>query len=327
LGVRYVLQGSVRKVGERVRITVQLINATNGAHLWANRFDGSLADVFELQDSVAESVTGAIEPALQVAEAARTAGRPVTDLGAYDCYVRALRAFNPMTKEAVLEALGLVDHAIDLDRHYGPALSLAATCNMQLVNYGWAEHPETPRRNAVDLARRALQLAYDDPSVIASAAMVLAVFGEDISTMMALVDHALSLNPSFARGWYHSAFLRLMVGNPDRAIELAEVSLRLSPRARTGAVHTVIGASHFLSRRFDVAIAKLLLALEETPNFPVPYRYLAACYAHSHRFDEARAIVKRLRALTLAVSPPRIMYLRDSEQRRLYQSGLQLAVG
>src|SRR5262249_25695227 len=142
---------------------------------------------------------------------------------------------------------------------------------------------ETPRRNAIDLARRALQVAYDDPNAIASAAMVLAVFGEDIGTMTALVDHALALNPSFARGWYHSAFVRLMAGNPHRAIELAEVSLRLSPRARAGAVHTVIGASHFLSRRFDEAIPKLLLALEETPNYPVPLRYLAACYAHLRR--------------------------------------------
>jgi adenylate cyclase len=235
-------------------------------------------------------------------------------------------AFNPITKEAVLKALGLLEQAIGLDGHHGPALALAAACNLQFVNYGWAD-AETPRRNAIDLARRALQVAYDDPNAIASAAMVLAVFGEDIGTMTALVDHALALNPSFARGWYHSAFVRLMAGNPDRAIELAEVSLRLSPRARTGAVHTVIGASHFLSRRFDEAIPKLLLALEETPNYPVPLRYLAACYAHLRRLDEARSIVTRLRAITPAVTPPRMMYLRNAEHRQLYQSGLQLAAG
>jgi adenylate cyclase len=170
-----------------------------------------------------------------------------------------------------------------------------------------------------------LQVARDDPDVIASAALVLAVFGEDIGTMMALADHALALNPSSARGWYHSGFLRLMAGKPDRAIEQAEVSLRLSPRARIGAVHTVIGASHFLSRRFEEAIAKLLLAIEETPNFPVPYRYLAACYAHAGRLDEAREVFNRLRAITPAVIPPRIMYLRDAEHRELYLSGLRLA--
>jgi len=325
LGVRYVLEGSVRKVGSRVRITAQLIDATNGAHLWAERFDGSLEDVFELQDNVAVSVAGVIEPALQAAEAARSAARPTTDLGAYDCYLRALAVFHPMTKEAVLEALGLLEQAIAIDRHYGPALALAASCHMQFVNYSWAEDPATARDKAVDLGRRALQAAGDDPDVIASAAMVLAVFGEDIDTMMALADHALTLNPSSARGWYHNGFLRLMAGEPDLAIELAEVSLRLSPRARIGGVHTVIGASHFLSRRFEKGRAKLLLAIEETPNFPVPYRYLAACCAHMGRLDEARDVVTRLRAITPNVIPPRMMYLRNAEHRELYLSGLRLA--
>jgi adenylate cyclase len=327
LGVRYVLQGSVRKAGGHVRVTAQLIDATNGAHLWADRFDGALEDVFELQDNVAESVAGVIEPALQAAEAARSAARPTTDLGAYDCYLRALVVFHPMTKEAVREALELLDQAIAIDRHYGPALAFAANCHMQFVNYSWAEDPATARGKAIDLARRALQVACDDPGVIAGAAMVLAVFGEDIGTMMALADHALALNPSSARGWYHSGFLSLMAGKPDRAIELAEVSLRLSPRARIGAVHTLIGASHFLSRRFDEAVVKLLLALEETPNFPVAYRYLAACYAHMGRLDEARDVVTRLRAITPNVIPPRILYLRHAEHRELYLSGLRLAAG
>jgi TolB-like protein len=327
LGVRYVLEGSVRKVGGRVRITAQLIDATNGAHLWADRFDGSLEDVFELQDNVAASVAGVIEPALQAAEAARSAARPTTDLGAYDCYLRALVVFHPMTKEAVREALGLLEQAIAIDRNYGQSLAFATVCNMQFINYSWAEDPAIARRKAVDLARRALQAPGDDPGVIASAAMVLAVFGQDIGTMMALTDHALALNPSSARGWYYSGFLRLMAGKPERAIELAEASLRLSPRARIGAVHTVIGASHFLSRRLDEAKAKLLLALEETPNFPVPYRYLAACCAHMGRLDEARDVVTRLRAITPNVIPPRIMYLRNAEHRELYLSGLRLAAG
>ena len=327
LGVRYLLEGAVRKAGDRVRITAQLIDATNGAHLWADRFDGSLRDVFQLQDNVAASVAGVIEPTLLAAEAARSATRPTTDLGAYDCYLRALAVFYPMTKEAVLEALGLLEQATAIDRNYGPALALAASCHMQFINYSWAEDPATARYRAVDLARQALRAAGDDPDVIASAAMVLAVFGEDIGTMMALADHALALNPSSARGWYHSGFLRLMAGKLDRAIELAELSLRLSPRARIGGVHTVIGASHFLGRRFDDARGKLLLALEETPNFPVPYRYLAACYAHMGQLDEARGVVTRLRAITPNVIPPRIMYLRNAEHRELYLSGLRLAAG
>jgi TolB-like protein len=327
LGVGYVLEGSVRKVGTRVRIAAQLIDATSGAHVWADRFDGSLEDVFALQDNVVVSGAGVIEPALQTAEAARSICRPTNDLSAYDCYMRALAVFHPMTKEAILEALGLLEQAIAVDRHYGPALALAAGCHMRFVNYSWAEDPQTARRKAVDLARRALQVARDDPGVIASAAMILAVFGEDIGTMTALTDYALELNPSCARGWYYSGFLRLMDGNPNRAIELAEISLRLSPRTRSGPVHTLIGASHFLSRRFNEAIPKLLLALEETPNFPVACRYLAACYGRMGRLDEARDVVKRLRAVTPAVMPPDIMYLRNARHRELYLSGLRLAAG
>ena len=266
LNVRYVLEGSVRKFGPRVRIAARLIEAANGAHLWADRFDGLMEDVFELQDNVAASVAGVIEPALQAAEAARSICRPTTNLGAYDCYVRALAVFRPMTKEAVLEALGLLEQAIVIDRHYGPALAFAASCHMQFVNYSWANDSQSARCKAIDLARRALQVARDDPDVIASAAMILAVFGEDIGTMTALADHALALNPACARGWYHSGFLRLMAGKPNRAIELAENSLRLNPRIQSGQeasaekgwVHTVIGASHSQTSRCPIAI--LLLA-------------------------------------------------------------------
>jgi TolB-like protein/CheY-like chemotaxis protein len=327
LDVRYALEGSVRKVGNRLRIAAQLIDATNGAHLWADRFDGSLEDVFELQDRVGASVAGMIEPVLQAAEAARLICRPASDLGAYDCYVRALAVSHPTTKEAIVEALGLLEQAIAVDRHYGPALAFAAGLHLQLVNYSWAESPETARRKAVGLARRALQVAGDDADAIASAAMTLAIFGEDLGTMTMLANHALALNPSCARGWYHSGFLTLMAGEPDRAIEQAELSLRLSPRARSGPVYTMIGASHFLSRRFNEAIPHLLLALEVTPDSPVAFRYLAACHAHLGRLDEARNVVNRLRAVTSAVTPPDIMYLRNAQHRELYLSGLRLATG
>jgi TolB-like protein len=143
LGVRYVLEGSVRKAGTQVRITGQLIDALTGTHLWASRFDGSLEDIFELQDRVAVSVAGVIEPALQAAEMRRSAARPTTDLSAYDLYLRALSTFYPITKERVFAALGLLEQAIAIDPNYGPALSWAAICHMRLVNDGWTEAPET----------------------------------------------------------------------------------------------------------------------------------------------------------------------------------------
>jgi len=166
LGVRYVLEGSVRKGSGRVRITALLIEAETGTHLWAERFDGALEDVFDLQDKVAVSVAGVIEPALRAAETRRSAARPMADLGAYDLYLRALAVFYPVTKERVFAALTLFERAIEIDRHYGLALAWAAVCHMALVRDGWAEAPETSRRKAIELARQALEVGENDPRIL-----------------------------------------------------------------------------------------------------------------------------------------------------------------
>jgi TolB-like protein len=324
LGVRYVLEGSVRKAGTQVRITGQLIDALTGTHLWADRFDGSLEDGFELQDRVAVSVAGVIEPALQMAEMRRSAERPTTDLTAYDLYLRALAAFYPRTKERVVEALGLLEQAIAIDRHYGPALAWAARGHMAFVRDGWAKEPETSRRNAIDLARRALEVAENDPRILANAAMVLAFFGEDIGAMIGLVNRALALDPSFARGWFLSGLLRVFAGQHDLAIEHVETSLRLSPRERMGQSLSAMGLAYFFKHRFDEAASKLLLAIQDDPGFPASYRHLAVCYAHMGRLDEARAIVVRLRAITPLVVPSELPF-RNPEDRELYLSGLRLA--
>jgi TolB-like protein len=326
LGVRYVLEGSVRKAGGRVRITGQLIDALNGTHLWADRFDGSLEDVFELQDQVAISVAGVIEPALQAAEMRRSAARPTPDLSAYDLFLRALAAFYPITKERIFNALGLLEQAISIDRHYGPALAWAAVCHLRLVADGWAEAPETTRCKGVALARQALETGENDPQILANAAFVLAYFGEDIGTMIGLVDRSLTLNPSFAHGWYLSGLLKAWAGYPDLAIEQVETSLRLSPREHMGQPIFVMGAADFFKRRFDEAASKLLLSIQDHPGYPNAYRFLAACYAHLGRLDEARAIVARLRAITPLVvqsDPP----WRNAEHRELLLAGLRLAMG
>jgi TolB-like protein len=241
LGVRYVLEGSVRKAGQRVRITGQLIDTITGTHLWADRFDGSLEDIFELQDKVALSVAGVIEPTLQAAEIRRSVARPTTDLGAYDLYLRALAAFYPITQQGMFEALGLFDQAIAIDRHYGPALAWAANCHLTLVRDGWAQEPETSRRKAGELARQALKAGENDPRILAEAAHVLVQLGEDIGAMIGLVDRALAVNPSYARGWFLSGLLRLWAGQPDLAIEHVETSLRLSPRERMSQPLSVLG--------------------------------------------------------------------------------------
>jgi TolB-like protein/class 3 adenylate cyclase len=325
LGVRYVLEGSVRKAGQRVRITAQLIDAVNGTHLWADRFDGSVEDIFELQDKVAVSVAGVIEPALQTAETARSASRPTNDLTAHDLYLRAY-AMVFSSRALFPDALLLLEEAIARDPSYGPALAWAAICCQALVNDGLSEDPEADGRKSSDFARRALEVARDDPGILANAAIALGYFGDDIAATMALVDRALTLNPSFARGWHISGILRSWAGQPDVAIEHVETSLRLSPRARVGWGSWVIGRAHFLNRRFHEAVPRLLVAIQDDPCASDAYRHLAACYAHIGRLDEARDVVRRLRAITSVVVPSIVPY-RKPEHRELFLSGLRLAAG
>jgi TolB-like protein/class 3 adenylate cyclase/Flp pilus assembly protein TadD len=326
LGVRYVLEGSVRKAGGRVRITAQLIDALTGAHLWADRFDGSLEDVFELQDNVASSVAGVIEPALQTAEAGRSAAPRTNDLTAYDLYLRAYALVTPSNRQAP-EALRLTEQGIARDPRYGPALAWAAVCCSVLVSDGRSENAEGDRLKGVDFARRALELSSDDPGVLANVAVALSYFGEDIDAMIALVDRALALNPNFARAWRISGTLRVWVGQPDAAIEHLEISRRLNPRARVGGLSFNLGMAHFLNQRFDQAVPQLLLAIQDDSSQAGRYRFLAACYAHMGRLDEARETIKRLRAITSAVMPPVDSFLRNAEHRELFLSGLRLAMG
>jgi adenylate cyclase len=303
-----------------------LIDALTGTHLWADRFDGLIEDVFELQDKIAISVAGVIEPALQAAEMRRSAARPTTDLTAYDLYLRSLAVWFPITKERIFEALGLLEQAIAIDQHYGPALSWAANGHLRIITEGWAEAPETSRRKAIDFARQALQMAHNDPGVLANSASVLARFGEDIGAMIGLIDRALTLNPSFARGWYLSGALRVTAGQHDLAVEHIQTSLRLSPRESIGQPLYVMGAAYFFKHRFEEAASKLLLAVQDDPGSPLPYRILAACYAHVARLDEARAVVTRLRAITPLVIPSDLPF-RNPEDRELYICGLRLAAG
>jgi TolB-like protein len=325
LGVRYVLEGSVRKAGGRVRITGQLIDATTGAHLWADHFDGSLEDVFELQDKVASSAAGVIEPALQAAETARSAVRPTNDLTAYDFYLRALPIlFAFPSKERVIAALAPLEEAIGRDPYYGPALALAATAHARL--FDWGEEPDANRQKGVERAQRALEAAGDDPDVLANAAFALSFLGEDIGTQIALIDRALILNPSFARGWYLSGPLRVWAGQPELAIEHIERSLRLNPRGQIGNPFWVLGISNFFLRRFDEAAAKMPMATQQTPAWPWPYRGLVACYAHMGRLDDAREVIGKLRALTPELEPHRLPFRRPAD-RELFLSGLRFAMG
>jgi len=326
LGVRYVLEGSVRKAGGRVRITAQLIDATSGAHLWADRFDGPLEEVFELQDNVALSVAGVIESAVQAAEIRRSAERPTSDLTAYDLYLRALPDCLSWDDGRVRAALARLEQAIERDPQFGPALGFAAVCNHALGRYGGGKGTEAHRRAALDLAHRALQASPGDAGVVANAAFMLGSLGEDIKPAIALVDRALELNPSFARGWGISAWLRMWAGQPDVAVEHWQTSIRLSPRDRNLTEPVLFGLAHFFRRRFDDAITFFLTALANMPRNPEVHRDLAACYALTGRLEEARQILDRLRTITPVIFP-HIVSFRDPEHRELFLSGLRLAMG
>jgi adenylate cyclase len=326
LGVLYVLQGSVRKAGNRLRITGQLIDAISGAHLWADHFDGSLDNVFELQDNVALSVAGVIEPTLLAAEIRRSDQRSTSDLTAYDLYLRARADAESWEKVRVMRALELLEQALNRDPRYGPALALAADCRVSIHANDWTNDLEATRREGINLARRALGVAGDDAYVLANAAFSLGYFGEDIAAALALIDRCLKLNPSFARGWRGSGWLRLWAGQLDLASKHFETFVRLSPRESAAGALVGIGVGHFFAQRLEEAKAILLLSLQEHPTWAPTLRFLASCYAHMGHLDEARDIVKRLRNMTPVVVPS-AEHWRNPEHREFYLKGLRLAAG
>ena len=325
LGVRYVLEGSVRKGGNRVRITAQLIEAATGAHLWADRFDGTLEDVFDLQDRVASNIAGVIEPALQAAEIVRSTARPTADLTAYDLYLRGFEKIHASRRYSS-EALRFLEEAIARDPEYGPALALAARVLFWLVSDGHSSDPGGDRRKAIDFAKRALEVAANDPGILANVAQALAYFGEDMDAMLTLADRAVTLNPNFATGWFISATLRNWAGQPDVALKHIETSLRLSPRAPIRwSVHQ-IGLAYFLKQQFEEAVPRLLLAIQVAPGFTPAYLFLASAYAHMGRLSEAREIIARRRTIAPLVITD-AAFLRDPAHRELFLSGLRLALG
>jgi len=324
LGVRYVLEGSVRKAGNRIRITAQLIDALSDAHLWSDHFDGLLDDIFELQDKVAASVAGIIEPTLRVAEYRRAAQRPTNDLTAYDLYLRAREESETWERQRVERALDLLAQALDRDPEYGSALAAAAMCQTQLYLTSWATDLEAARHASIDYARRAMRVAGDDPYVLANVAYVFGLFGEDIDVALALIDRSLQLNPNFATGWVRSVNIRLWAGHYDIAIKHCETSIRLSPRESRAAPHWGMGAAYLLTRRFEEAAAMLRLALQERPSWAPTHRFLASCYAHMGRLEEAREVVRRLRTITPLVIP-NADHWRVREDREFFLAGLRLA--
>jgi adenylate cyclase len=325
LGVRYVLEGSVRKAGGWVRITAQLIEATSGAHLWADRFDGLLEDVFDLQDKVAISVAGVIEPTLQAAEILRSSKRPTNDLTAYDLYLRALRHHQSEDREGIFQALNMVRQAIARDPRYGIALSLAALCHGRLYVTGWDDPDNRPARGSRS-GSAGTSRCWAGSECSRQGRLRVWQFGRGHRCRYRVDRPCRRAEPSFDIGWSNSAWLRLWAGQPDLALDYFATSVRLSPRENAPGVLLGIGIGHFFARRFEEARATLLRSMHESPGWVPNYRFLASCCAQMGRLDEAREIVQRLRALTPLVVPS-ATHWRNPEQRELYLAGLRLAMG
>jgi len=302
LGVRYVLEGSLRKAGTRVRITGQLIDASTGAHLWADRFEGTLEDIFDLQDQVTGKVIAAIAPKLEQVEIERAKRKPTENLDAYDYYLRGVAVGFQLTREANDEALNLFNKAIELDPNFASPYARAAAVYTIRIGMGWMNNRSPESAEAVRLARRAIDLGRDDPAVLAVAGFVLAYVGGDLNTGAALVDRALSLNSNFAAAWAYSGWIEICLGDPDTGIKHEALAMRLSPLdPRILWWHTFTAVALFLMEHYDDAVLSAGRALQFEPNWLGALRIAAASHALAGHLDEAHQAIMRVRQLDPAL--------------------------
>ena len=296
LGVRYVLEGSVRKAANRVRITAQLINASTGSHIWADHFDGGLDDIFDLQDQVTASVVGAIAPRLEQAEIERARHKPTENLDAYDYYLRGMASFYRWTNEANEEALKLFYRAIERDPDFALANALAAWCYVRRVGCGWTNDRVQDVAEGLRLARRAVKLDKDDAIALARGGHALGFLGDDLEGGIECIDRALVLNPNLAIAWYLSGWLRIYRGEPEVAIEHLAHAMRLSPLDPTlFNMQAGMGIAHFLAGRLDDASSWAEKASRDQTDYAVAPAIAAASHALAGRLEKARQAMERLR--------------------------------
>jgi TolB-like protein len=324
LGVRYVLEGSVRKAAGKVRISGQLIDATTGGHLWADRFEGDLSDVFALQDEVTVNVVSAIQPKLLQTEIDLAVRRP-NNLSAYDLCLRALPYIRSWTPGGLAEALRLVSRALEIEPRYGFAARLAGSCHFLSVNHGWAADPDSEIAEGLRVVRVALSSDGNDPEALSLLGRATAIWSGDFDTAREMVDRAVALNPNSAFAWGERGWTYQIAGEPEEAIRSFERAIRLSPfdpwlfSRFTGMSAAFIGLG-----RFDEAVAAAKKALRENQTYGAAYRCLAAALAHLGRDAEARKTVTQL----LEIEPDlRIseMVARSGQRALMFIDGLRKA--
>jgi TolB-like protein/class 3 adenylate cyclase len=291
LGVRYVLEGSVRKSGNRVRITGQLIDAATGNHIWAEKYDSPLEDIFDLQDRVAMSVLGAIAPQLERAEIGWAQRKPTESLQAYDYYLRGLAKIYQYARQANIEALNLAYTAARVDPDFALAYALGADCLNQKKAFGWIKDVAQDAAEAQRLARRAIELDKNNPTVLAIAGQTLAFVPEELEEGAAILARAVSLDPNLAAARFWHGWSQLYLGHVDAAIEQFQIGLRLSPLdPRICLAQTGMAMAHFLAGRYEDGSYWAKMAMQQQPNFLVAHRALMACLAMAGRVEEARQV-------------------------------------
>jgi adenylate cyclase len=330
LGVRYVLEGSVRKAANRVRITGQLVDTATGAHLWADRFDGGLDDIFDLQDQVTESVVGAIAPVVEKAEIERAKRKPTESLDAYALYLRGLARFYQYgSRQANGEALRLFNSAIELDPDFAAAYGRAAVCYVWAKSEGWISVTAKEIAEVTRLAQRAVELGKDDAVALAAAGWALVYVVRDLGAA-GLIDRALVLNSNLAEAWFYGGWVKTFLGEPEAGIERFARAMRLSPLdPRVPAMRSGTAFAHFLLGRYDEAASWAAMALQDRPDYLHGLRIQAASNAMAGRLDEAHQAVARLRQLNPALRVSDLKdvlshYLRAEDLSR-YEEGLRQA--
>jgi len=298
LGVRYVLEGSVRKAANRVRITAQLIDTTSGAHIWADRFDGALDDIFELQDQVASGVVGAIEPKLRQSEIERATRKPTESLDAYDLYLRALAAVHPQTSEGAENAVRQVERALEIDPSYAPAAALAAWCRVIQAARGWARPTPELEAAALRLARRAIDTGKDDPDALWMAGHAIAQFSGDHKAAAAAIERALLLNPNAALAWTLRGWVHLYLDETDPAIAAFERASRLSPLDPLGYyIKGGFARAHLTAGRYEEAMRWVDQTILEQPRWtPALWMKVVLCELMGRNNEACEALKPLLEA-------------------------------
>jgi TolB-like protein/class 3 adenylate cyclase/Tfp pilus assembly protein PilF len=298
LGVRYVLEGSVRKAGNKVRITGQLIDTSTAEHLWADRFDGGLEDIFDLQDQVTASVVGAILPRLQQAEIERSKRKPTESLDAYDYYLRGMASLIQWTKDANNEALLLFQRAIEFDPNFASAYAMAARCYSQRMTSGWMSDRAREIAETSRLARRAAELGTDDAVALSTAGFALAYVSGEFEEGNAMIDRALVLNANLAWAWYFSGWGKIWLGEPEIAITHLARALRLSPHdPHAFNMKSATAFAHFIAGRYAEAFSWAESALLERPDHSSALRVFAASCGMLGLSERGAKAIARLREL------------------------------